>query len=137
MSYRDIVNADLEADEGRRRFPYKDSLGILTIGVGINLDDGLRDEEINYIRDNRVSLAEIDARHLFKNFDELSDRRKAVVVNMAYNMGYERLSRFHRMREAVEAGNFTLAEIEMRDSAWANQVQKSRVDRLCAMMKEG
>ena len=33
-----LIEADLERDEGYRQFPYTDSVGKLTIGIGFNLE---------------------------------------------------------------------------------------------------
>ena len=43
VSYRDLARAQLKVDEGVRLKPYRDSVGILSVGVGRNLEDrGLR-----------------------------------------------------------------------------------------------
>lgn len=137
MSYTDIVKAQLRVDEAVRAKPYKDTVGKLTIGVGRNLDDvGLRPDEIDYLLDNDVRVAEGDARTLFTNFPTLSDNRKAVLVNMSFNLGRERLAQFHMFRQAVLAEDFSKAADEMLDSAWAKQVGL-RAARLSKMMREG
>ena len=44
------LHALLEGHEGRRAFPYRDSVGKLTIGVGRNLSDrGLSEGEIDQL----------------------------------------------------------------------------------------
>lgn len=137
MGYLDIAKAQLTVDEDRRAKPYRDSVGKLSIGVGRNLDDvGLRPDEIDYLLANDLRAAENTARALFRNFEALSDERKAVLINMALNLGLPRLSKFTRLRNAVESGDFELAAIEMKDSAWAVQVG-ARADRLEKQMREG
>lgn len=137
MSHRDIVRAQLRIDEGSRPLPYKDSEGILTIGVGRNLEHvGLRPDEIEYLLNNDITVAETAARVLFENFDGLSDNRRAVLVNMAFNLGQARLAGFKNFRSAVNARNYTQAAEEMLNSKWAQQVGV-RATRLAKQMVEG
>jgi lysozyme len=63
VTYRDIAKAQLKVDEGVRVKPYRDSLGILSIGVGRNLEDrGLRPSEVDFMLDNDLDEAEATAR---------------------------------------------------------------------------
>jgi hypothetical protein len=55
---------------------------------------GLRPKEIDFMLDNDLDEAEATARTLFPTFDSLSEARKAVLVNMAFNMGLHRLAGF-------------------------------------------
>lgn len=135
MTYREILKPQLEIDEGRRKKPYRDTVGKLTIGVGRNLDaNGLRDSEIDFMLENDMAEAERIARDLVHNFDDLSDVRKAVVCNMALNLGKNRLAGFTWMLKAVNEGRFEDAATEMLNSAWRMQV-KDRAVRLAAQMK--
>jgi lysozyme len=137
MSYIDICLGQLPIDEGKRNKPYKDSVGILTIGVGRNLDDvGLRDDEIALMLRNDVAQADKDARWLVPSFDSLSDARKAVLVNMVFNLGRPRLGAFVRFLRAVADQQWDEASSEMLQSKWAMQVGQ-RAQRLAKMMREG
>ena len=137
MSYRDIARAQLKVDEGVRLKPYRDSLGILSIGVGRNLEDrGLRPVEVDFMLDNDLDEAEVIAKTLFPTFTSLSDARKAVLLNMALNLGQTRLSGFVKLRKAVEAGNFDAAAREMENSGWYQQVG-NRAVRLANQMRNG
>ena len=133
--FRDIARAQLKIDEGVKQYPYTDSVGKLTIGCGRNLVDvGLRPREIDFLLDNDIDEAVACARHLVPTFDALSEARKAVLVNMAFNLGYARLSGFLRMLQAVRDGRFADAAHEMRDSDWAVQVGP-RAERLAKIME--
>jgi lysozyme len=137
MSYRDIVRAQLRIDEGVRSKPYRDTVGKLTIGVGRNLDDvGLRPDEIDYLLKNDIAESVAAARALFQSFNRLSGSRKAVLVNMAFNLGQTKLAQFKRLRAAVAAKDFQKAAAEMLQSAWAKQVG-ARADRLAKLMEKG
>lgn len=137
MSYLDIVREQLKRDEGVKHKPYRCTAGKLTIGVGRNLDDvGLSSDEISLLLENDIKRAEVDARDLFPSFDRLSDNRKAVLVNMAFNLGRDRLSKFRKLRRAVEAEDFDNAYVEMVSSMWADQVGH-RATRLANLMRTG
>lgn len=137
MSYRDIAIAQLKVDEGVRLKPYRDTVGKLTIGCGRNLDDvGLLAQEVDTLLSNDLEIAEAAARVLFQSFDNLSDSRKAVILNMAFNMGQQRLAGFQKFRAAVEAGDYDGASREMLASSWASQVG-NRAVRLATQMRQG
>lgn len=137
MSYRDILRKQLLIDEGLRPKPYVDSVGKLSIGIGRNLADvGLRPDEIEYLFQNDVRDAEDAARRLVPNFEKLNDIRKAVVVNMAFNMGHSVLSGFENTLRAVNEGRYADAARGMLASKWALQVG-GRAKRLAKQMREG
>lgn len=137
MSYLDLARAQLKLDEGVKRFPYRDTVGKLSIGVGRNLDDvGLAEDEINFLLNNDIYRAEITARTLCAGFDRLSDARKAVLINMAFNLGQTRLAGFRRFLEAVKELDWEQAAKEMLDSRWSQQVGQRAV-RLANQMRTG
>lgn len=139
MSFRDIVRAQLPIDEGVREYAYQDSEGYWTIAIGRLIDKRrggrLRPDEIALMLDNDITDAEVDARALFPSFGQLSERRQAVLVNMAFNLGRDRLAGFRKFRAAVEAGAWVDAATEMLDSLWARQVG-IRAQRLAKEMRE-
>jgi lysozyme len=140
LSYLDLARAQLKADEGVVPHAYQDSEGFWTIGCGRLIDKrlggGLSDDEINYLLNNDLFRAEKTARALFAGFDRLSDARKAVLVNMAFNLGQTRLAGFQRLREAVKELDWEQAAKEMIDSRWAKQTGQRAV-RLANQMREG
>ena len=137
MSYMDILQAQLEVDEGKRNKMYLDSRGIQTIGIGHNLrDNPISDRAVRVIFEDDVADAEADTRKLFTNFNDLTDTRKAVLINMMFNMGYNTLSEFHHLIEAVKIGDWIGAGAAMTNSVWAHQVG-IRADRLEDLMRDG
>lgn len=136
-SYLQIAEAQLRVDEGVQKKPYRDTVGKLTIGIGRNLDDiGLSDEEIEFLFANDVDRAATDIRRLVPLFDALSETRKAVLVNMIFNLGPTRLAGFKKFLAAVNEGRYSDAAREMLDSAWAQQVT-DRAVRLSLQMARG
>ena len=137
MTYLELASDQIEADEGRRKLAYVDTVGKVTIGIGFNLTDvGLWDDEIDYIFKNRVNQAGVDASVIFNFSDAISDQRKAVLVNMAYNLGHERLSGFHTLIACIAKQDWNGAADAMLASRWATQVGV-RATRLAKHMRDG
>jgi len=131
------LSKQLDIDEGRKPRMYLDSVGKWTGGVGRNLSDKpFRDDEIDLMLKNDIEEAVGIARQLLPRFDDLDDVRQEVVANMAFNLGYPRLSGFKKFLAAVNAHNFQRASAEMQDSLWYRQVG-ARAKRLAKAMLEG
>jgi len=129
----------LKLHEGLRLKPYKDSKGNLSIGYGHNLDDkSITSRAAETILYDDIRDAYIDAQ-CFVGVDtwrNLSNPRQAVVIDMAFNMGLGRLSKFNKFKEALIAKKWLIAASEMMDSRWAGQVGK-RAKRLSEIMYSG
>lgn len=109
----------------RRFFPYKCPAGKLTIGIGRNIQEvGISEAEAEFMLDNDIAAAVELCRRMFPVFDSLDDVRQEVLVNMMFNMGYDRLSGFKRFIAAVNVKDFIEAANQMEDSAWYEQVGK-------------
>jgi len=135
MTYLDILEAQLAVDEGKMDRMYLDSEGIPTIGIGHNLRDvPLSARAMRVIFEDDTAQAIADAKRLVPMFDYLTEERKAVVCNMAFNLGYTRLSKFKNTLAAINEGRYADAAREMLDSTWAKQVG-DRAKRLAAIMK--
>jgi len=143
--------------EGLELLPYKDTLNIDTIGIGRNLEHrGLSEEELAHIgkdisdicewgitKEQAYYLAENDVKIVEKEVCEkhpcvleLDEVRQRVIIDMAFNMGVPRLSKFVKMWKAIDEENFAEAKIQMLDSRWANQVG-NRAVRLSNAMETG
>lgn len=128
--------AQLERHEGRRKFPYTDTVGKLTIGVGRNLTDrGLSDDEIDLLLANDLDKHWADLVRALPFVESLDEVRQRVLLDMAF-MGVPRLLTFKRMIAAVQKQEYRLAALEMLDSRWAQQVGK-RARTLADMMRSG
>ena len=113
----------LKLHEGYRQYPYTDSLGIVTIGYGRNLESrGLSEPEAAYLLECDIEEAEKYLNKGYSYYAELSGERKAVLLDMMVNMGPTRLRKFSKMHEALGQRDYVLASLEMLDSKWATQV---------------
>jgi lysozyme len=137
MSYLEILGAQLVRDEGKRNKMYLDSKGIETIGIGHNLRDvPISDKAVNVIFEDDVADAVEDAKKLFHSFDDLTDNRKAVVINMMFNMGLDKFSQFVNTIAHINNAEYEAAAAGMLASKWAQQVGP-RAIRLADLMREG
>lgn len=125
----------IKLDEGFSSGPYRDTRGILTIGYGLNLEDGITLDEADWLLRHRVekTLTHLRLEPYWVGLDEV---RQGVLMNMVYNLGWPRFSLFAKLREALREGDYTRAAAEMKDSAWYGQVGK-RSARLVSMMLTG
>lgn len=127
----------LKRDEGIRLKPYQDSVGKTTIGIGRNLDDvGISEVEAEFMLQNDIRKAENElAEHLpwTKDMDEV---RRAVLVNMAFNMGIHGLLGFKNTLALIQQMSYTDASVQMLQSKWAEQVGP-RAHRLALQLETG
>jgi lysozyme len=130
---RDKLVKELILDEGYIYEIYKDHLGYLTFGVGhlvLNTDEEYGKEVGTPVSEKRIleclnNDVDIVCEELDRNlywWKELDDNKQRVMVNMCFNLGYPRLSKFKKFLAAMEVHDFETAAIEMMDSKWANQV---------------
>lgn len=123
--------------EGYRRHPYRDSVGVLTVGIGRNLESkGLSRGEALLLLQNDMTEAYNAALREFPWFLGLTQNRKIVVLSMIFNLGLDGFRSFKRMIAAIEDENWTLASAEALDSTWRHQVGQRALD-LAEMMEAG
>lgn len=133
-----IAAEQLKSDEGLRLKPYYCPAGKLTIGYGRNLEEGITQHEADLLLQSDVSRAVVDVVNVLGEscWDNLNDVRKAVVVNMMFNLGSPRFRGFVNFIEALQSHNYDVAADEMLDSLWSRQVP-NRAKRLAEQMRQG
>ena len=139
---RHAVYEQLKIDEGVEYEIYLDHLGYPTFGVGhlvLETDPEHGQEVGTAISEERVkecfekdldtSISECNALYEDGVFGDLPGEVQEILVNMMFNMGRTRLSKFKKMHAAILEGNWTEAAKEGRDSLWYRQVT-NRAERL-------
>jgi lysozyme len=117
------LKAELTTDEGRRQFPYTDTRGCLSVGLGHNLTGkGLSDTEIDFVFSNDVDECCGDLDKAVPWWRALSPSKQRVMLGLVFNLGWQKFSEFHRFLAAMEAGNWPEAALELQDSLWWGQV---------------
>ena len=132
----DALTRQIAIHEGFSSKAYTDTTGHLTIGYGLNLQSGITQKEAQLLLECRIEqckdeLAPIPA---FKYLDSV---RQGVLVEMVYNLGLQGLLSFKRMLAALEGHKYVLAVTEAKNSKWATQIGKDRLDDLCYRLLEG
>lgn len=128
---------DLIRDEGMKLKPYKCTANKMTIGVGRNLDEmGISREEAIVMLKNDIRRVDIELGDRLPFYFDMTQRRRDILVNMCFNLGITRFMGFKKMLEAIEAGDYQKAAIEMLDSRWSMQVG-DRAGRLASKMRSG
>lgn len=136
--------------EGCRKRPYRDSKGILTIGVGHNMEASPLPDDmpLPLSEDNIKDIFALDVRRAVEALDahvswwrRLDAVRQEVMIELMFNMGwgnYKRgLSSFHRTLEDIRAGRYKEAARNLSISKWANDVKHYRASTLCAALTQG
>ena len=123
--------------EGLELHPYEDSLGILTIGVGRNLEErGISEDEAFYLLGNDIEIIWDELIKQHPIVEDLDDQRQMILLDMALNMGVPRLGKFKKMWAAIEDGDMIEASKQALDSRWADQVGR-RAERLAERLTSG
>ena len=136
----DKLREQLKIDEGVKYEVYKDHLGYPTFGIGHLVVEGdeehgkpvgtpVSEDRVNAVFESDVQKFVSESKKVFPNLDDLPEEAQQVIVNMSFNMGAPRLSKFKKFIAAVNDGNWSTAAVEMMDSRWATQVGK-RAERL-------
>lgn len=142
-----LLLASVMFHEGKRENAYRDSVGVWTVGYGTNLEVwgilerfmatmGITDDCMScwtemHLEDARDALA--------RNYPwamRMTPARVDVLVEMVYNMGISRVSRFRLMLRALYHSDWIEAEEEALDSKWARQVCV-RAERLAKQLRTG
>ena len=133
MNRENIYN-QLKIDEGVVYEVYKDHLGYPTFGVGhlVKASDPEQGQEVGtpvsedrvkecFEKDLDISINECEI--LFgDNWETYPGELQEVLVNMLFNFGRPRLSKFKKFIGAINESDWDKAAIEMLDSRWAKQV---------------
>ena len=129
----EALREQLKIDEGVKYEIYKDHLGYPTFGIGHLITENdpehgkpdgtkISEDRVNEIFETDVAKFVSEAKILFSDLDDLPDVAQQVIVNMAFNMGRPRLSKFKNFIAGVNDRDWTRAAEEMMDSRWATQV---------------
>jgi lysozyme len=145
---REAVYEQLKIDEGVEYVIYTDHLGYPTFGVGHlilesdpefgePIGTGVSEERVKecFEADLDIAIRECHALYERGTFDNLPDEIQQILVNMMFNMGRPRLSKFKKMNAAILEGDWKEAAKEGRDSRWYRQVT-NRAERLMSRMEK-
>lgn len=140
------VFEQLKIDEGVVYEIYKDHLGYDTFGVGhlvLETDPEygqavgtpVSEERVRECFEHDLGISVAECVILYKDqWESFPDEVQQILVNMMFNMGRTRLSKFKKMNLALSVGHWQLAAAEGRDSLWYRQVT-NRAERLMTRLE--
>ena len=121
--------------EGEQLKVYRCPAGKLTIGIGRNLEDlGIAQNESRFLLATDIARVAAELDTSFPWWRGLSKIRRAVLIDMCFNLGLPRLKSFRKMLTALQTNDWPEVAAQMRDSKWYSDV-KDRADRLIRMMQ--
>jgi lysozyme len=142
----DQIKEDLVRHEGYVTEIYLCSEGYPTFGIGHMVTEQdmeyswpvgtpVTDERILQVFHDDCKVAVEDAELIVDDLYDHPDSVIRVLVNMVFNLGRPRLSKFKRTLEAVNNKEYLMAANEMIDSKWYKQVGRRGAE-LVDIMKE-
>ena len=127
----------LRRDEGLQLFPYLDTVGKTTIGIGRNLTDkGITAEEAEMLLGNDVEAIQNALGAKLPWFRGLSDARQGALINVGFNVGVVGLLGFTKTLDFMSQSNWDAAADEILNSKWASQVG-DRAKRISNQIRTG
>lgn len=145
----DVLRKEITDDEGCKYEIYLDHLGLPTCGIGHLIKESdeehgkpvgtkVSEERVKQLFDEDIKVTLEECQDLFTTdisaWEALPEEAQLVLANMMFNMGKPRLSKFVKMRQAIEDFDYEEASNQMKDSKWYTQVT-NRADRLVNRMK--
>lgn len=116
----DLAYSRLGGEEGRKVFAYNDATGQrvtcqpggnLSIAVGVNLETGLDDEEVDWLSQHRLSKVE-NQLTAYAWYRSLDAPRQSVLIDIAFNQGVGGLLHYPRMLAALGQQEWSVAAVE-------------------------
>ncbi len=139
----DDVKKMIIQHEGVKLQPYKDSLGLWTVGVGHLIGDGkslppeynrtftmaevyaLFDKDFDYHKKAAMNIP---------NFSRLGAKAQGAFIDLTFNMGPGWFKRWPKLVQAMKDFNVAAVIDNLRTSKWAKQVQSSRVSDILSLL---
>ena len=132
----ELCKAEIKRHEGEVLKIYEDSLGYKTVGIGHRCQPN--DPEYAWEVGTKVSQEVVDMyyeqdfkKHYqetvhvygsYEDFQNLPEPIQRVLVNMCFNLGGTRFSKFKNMLRACKSHNWEQMAAEMENSRWYSQV---------------
>ena len=143
---KDKLREEIASDEGCRMEIYLDHLGLPTMGIGhlITQDDPeynqpvgtvITEERVRQLFNLDIAVTLEDCRMIYSDFESLPEEAQLVIANMCFQLGRPRLTKFRKMKAAVDERRWNDAADEMVDSRWHDQTP-NRAKRLVKRIRD-
>lgn len=148
----------LTVDEGLKNKVYKDPAGNKTVGIGFNMDDPhargvwimadvpesflsvyngysqISTESAWKLLNVQTNNAIKDLKTVFDDFDTYPDGAKYALINIVFNIGLPKFSKFNTFIGLIKSNDFDAASDDLAQTALAHQLP-NRYKRVCALLK--
>ena len=142
---RERVQSQLAVDEGIVHAIYLDHLGYPTFGIGhlikeedpehgLEVGTAVSEERVTEAFQADLDIAISECQALYDQWDGFPGEVQEILVNMMFNLGRTRLSKFKNMKAALDNADWSTAAVEGRDSLWYQQVS-NRAERLMGRLE--
>ena len=122
MSELDILNV-LAVELNLKVIQVKNTVELLDAGNTVPFISRYRKEITGSLDENQIRIIE-DRMNYLRNLEA----RKAVILNMIFNLGAGGFSKFKKTHQLIEEGDFAEASIEMLDSRWSDMVGRRAIE---------
>ena len=133
----------ITVSEDIKRLPYRDSLGIESIGIGHNLSKPISVGACDYILMDDLNDAKCQIDIALPWAAGLGDVRYWSLVELCFNMGLgvaggsRGLLSFTHTLDALKAGQYMNAARSLLQSKWADEVGQERSERISKQIETG
>ena len=138
------IKAMIIKHEGVRNKPYKDSLGLWTVGVGHLIGDGksLPDSwNRTFTNDEVMQMFDEDYSHhksaamKIPGFDKVDSRGQGALTDLTFNMGPNWISKWPKLKKQLGEGDTQSAASNLEESKWYGQVG-NRAPAVVSLLKD-
>lgn len=125
------LKARLEQEEGREYSPYTDTKGILTVGVGHNMEARpldpswtfpLTDAQVDQLLDDDTNATLTEMYANLPWVQNLDPVRESAVADLYFNMGWSKFSAFQQFFGFLQNGDYESAANDLEHTAWFGEV---------------
>lgn len=139
------IKSMIKRHEGVRNKPYKDSLGLWTVGVGHLIGDGkilppdwdrtFSDDEVNALFEEDYAVHKKAAEQI-PGFSDLNQVGQGALTDLTFNMGGKWYKKWPNFTKSISEGDTAQAAKSLEDSKWYSQVG-NRAPEIVAMVRAG
>jgi GH24 family phage-related lysozyme (muramidase) len=147
MSDEDIKKMIIK-HEGIRNKPYKDSLGLWTVGVGHLIGDGYKGQSApppewnrEFSNEEVMKMFDEDYAHhksaamKIPGYDKVDSKGQGALTDLTFNMGPSWISKWPKLKKQLGEGDTQAAASNLQESKWYGQVG-NRAPTIVSLLKD-
>jgi len=135
MDVDERIQAWIKQCEGLKLEAYVDTRGHLTVGWGRNLENGISQDEAEFMFQNDLARC-VKELEQYAWYQIQPQHIKNALINMNFNLGITKLTEFTHMISALINKDYTTASYAALNSNWAKEVGQRAKD-IALMIRQG